>query len=94
MIPADGYYYIIIAALILFFITAGGVIAILWIAMPFSIFGTKGLIKKLLQEQERTNLLLAEMLSSVRQKEQETEIATAISAGKEKAADAHTEPER
>jgi ABC-type sulfate transport system permease component len=34
------------------------VLAILWIAMPFAIFGTKPLLKKLLEEQEITNELL------------------------------------
>ncbi|HWT18580.1 MAG TPA: hypothetical protein VN280_06660 [Variovorax sp.] len=35
-------------------------IAILWILMPFAIFGTKPLLRQLLAEQKRTNKLLAE----------------------------------
>lgn len=34
------------------------VLVILWIAMPFAIFGTKPLLQKLLEEQEITNELL------------------------------------
>ncbi len=31
---------------------------VLWIAMPFSVFGLKGLIKRCIREQEKTNALL------------------------------------
>lgn len=41
-------------ALVLF----GILVAVLWIALPFAIFGTKGLLKQLLSEQRKTNALL------------------------------------
>jgi hypothetical protein len=37
------------------------VIGILWICMPFAIFGTKPLLRELLAEQRRTNQLLVEV---------------------------------
>lgn len=38
----------------------GLVISILWICMPFAIFGTKPILRELLAEQRKTNKLLAE----------------------------------
>jgi predicted PurR-regulated permease PerM len=35
------------------------IVAVLWILMPFAVFGTKDLLKQLLREQKRTNDLLA-----------------------------------
>ena len=36
-------------------------IAVLWILMPFAIFGTKDLLRELIKEQKRTNeILIAE----------------------------------
>ncbi len=37
----------------------GLVVAILWICMPFAIFGTKPLLRELLAEQRKTNQYLA-----------------------------------
>ena len=37
----------------------GLVVAILWICMPFAIFGTKPLLRELIAEQRRTNQYLA-----------------------------------
>lgn len=34
------------------------IVAVLWILMPFAVFGTKDLLKQLLREQKRTNELL------------------------------------
>lgn len=34
------------------------VIAVLWVLMPFAIFGTKDLLRQLIREQKRTNELL------------------------------------
>lgn len=34
------------------------VVAVLWILMPFAVFGTKDLLRQLLREQKRTNELL------------------------------------
>lgn len=39
----------------------GLVIAVLWILMPFAIFGTKDLLRELIREQKKTNeILIAE----------------------------------
>ena len=40
-------------------IVLGLVTAVLWICMPFAIFGTKTLLRELLAEQRKTNQLLA-----------------------------------
>ena len=50
----------------LFFILAVGVILILWIAMPFGVFGIKDMLKRLILEQRRTNELLITLLGSLK----------------------------
>ncbi|MBI5644069.1 MAG: hypothetical protein HY954_11425 [Deltaproteobacteria bacterium] len=50
--------FIFLGAFLLFLAISIGVVLILWIAMPFSIFGTKNLLKKLIEEQEKANKLL------------------------------------
>lgn len=42
----------------LILIGLGVLIGILWILMPFAIFGTKDLLKQLIREQRKTNELL------------------------------------
>jgi hypothetical protein len=49
-----------------FVIIATGVVLVLWIATPFSIFGVKGLLQRLIQEQARTNSLLEGLAESLR----------------------------
>lgn len=39
------------------------VIAVLWIFLPFSVFGIKDLAKSLISEQKRTNELLSELVA-------------------------------
>lgn len=41
----------------------GIVLVIVWIILPFAIIGTKPLLKQLIQEQQRTNELLARRLA-------------------------------
>lgn len=41
-------------------------IAILWILMPFAIFGSKPLLRELIAEQKRTNALLQEAAERAR----------------------------
>lgn len=55
---------IIFAAFIIFFLVSIGVILILWIVMPFSVFGLKDLIKKSIEEQEKTNRLLQSLIDA------------------------------
>ncbi|MEK7772850.1 MAG: hypothetical protein AAB307_00760 [Deltaproteobacteria bacterium] len=49
-------------AFVIFLLISIGTIFILWVAMPFSVFGTKKLLKKLIEEQERTNKLLVSVI--------------------------------
>lgn len=55
---------VVLGAFAIFLIVSVGVILVLWIAMPFSVFGTKPLLKKLIQEQEKTNKLLNSILDA------------------------------
>lgn len=57
---------IFIAAFFLFAAVSIGVILVLWIAMPFSVFGVKALLKKSIDEQTETNRLLRSLLESRR----------------------------
>lgn len=41
----------------------GLVLIVVWIILPFAIFGTKPLLRELIQEQRRTNDLLAKRLA-------------------------------
>ncbi|MBI5236908.1 MAG: hypothetical protein HY887_00605 [Deltaproteobacteria bacterium] len=79
MFPSDGYsYFAVFGALAIFFIVSAGAAVLLWIALPFSVFGIKGLFKKTIEGQERTNALLSavlaelERLSAVLQRESES----------------------
>jgi len=55
---------IIFAAFAIFLAVGAGAIVVLWIIMPFSIFGTKELLKKSIAEQEKTNRLLRSLLEA------------------------------
>ena len=48
-------------AVVIFFVVAAGVLVVLWIALPFSVFGVKGHIERLAEEQAETNRLLREI---------------------------------
>ena len=50
-----------ILAAVIFFIIAAGVLFVLWIATPFSVFGVKGLLSRLIEEQAETNRLLKDI---------------------------------
>ena len=56
---------ILIAAFIIFLLVSAGVIAILWIALPFSVFGLKALIKEALEEVRKTNEFLKRLTQAV-----------------------------
>lgn len=46
-------------AIVFFFILVlASALLILWIVLPFSVFGLKGLLKQCIREQEKTNALL------------------------------------
>ncbi len=55
----------LLAAFVLFFLTAIGVVLVLWIALPFSVFGIKGFLKKSIGAQEETNRLLRSILDAL-----------------------------
>ncbi|HBG45794.1 MAG TPA: hypothetical protein DDW94_02285 [Deltaproteobacteria bacterium] len=59
----------VIIAFVIFILFSLGAILVLWVAMPFSVFGVKGLLRKIVEEQERTNRLLAEFIEAGRGKE-------------------------
>ncbi|HEY4707197.1 MAG TPA: hypothetical protein VII64_07035 [Thermodesulfobacteriota bacterium] len=67
-LPYDSILAVAIA-FFLFILISIGVILVLWIAMPFSVFGVKGLLKRSIEEQERTNRLLGELIETLRFKE-------------------------
>jgi len=58
-------YIAIIAAFVIFLAVSAGVVVILWIAMPFSVFGVKDLMKKTIEEQEKTNRFLKTLVEAV-----------------------------
>lgn len=60
----------IVIALIIFILFAIGVVLVLWIAMPFSMFGVKGHLRKMVEEQERTNRLLEALVDSMRKEKE------------------------
>ncbi len=66
--PIDSRLAIAIAFFI-FILISIGVILVLWIAMPFSVFGVKGLMRRSIEEQERTNRLLSELIETLKYKE-------------------------
>jgi hypothetical protein len=45
------------------------VIAILWILLPFAVFGLKALVSQAIAEQRRTNNLLSEVKEALRKRE-------------------------
>lgn len=55
--------FVIFGAFALFVVLASMVLLILWIALPFSVFGAKELIRQSIEEQERTNELLKTILN-------------------------------
>jgi hypothetical protein len=55
----------LIAAFVLFFLTSIGVVLVLWIALPFSVFGIKGSLKKSIGAQEESNRLLKSILETL-----------------------------
>lgn len=52
----------------IFFIIFGFVLSVCWIILPLALIGTKPLLRRLIEEQERTNELLARVVVAVRNK--------------------------
>ncbi len=63
-------FFIILGAFAIFFTVSIAVLIVLWIALPFSVFGIKELVRKSIEEQEKTNKLLESVLEAIlREKE-------------------------
>lgn len=69
--PGVDAFLIILGALLILILFGAAVVVFLWIAMPFSVFGIKDLIKKSIEEQEKTNRLLESVLKAVKEKEEQ-----------------------
>ena len=67
--PYEGPLITVLGVLILLILLFLAVVLVLWIALPFSVFGIKGLLKKAIKEQEKTNELLKSLIGSGRGRE-------------------------
>lgn len=52
-----------LGAIYLVLVLVGFVLAVLWICLPFAVFGIKDLARVLIEEQRKTNDLLQKLLS-------------------------------
>lgn len=57
--PAD-------ATLLLVLILVGAVIAVLWLLLPFAVFGIKPLVERAIREQTETRRLLGDILAELK----------------------------
>jgi hypothetical protein len=60
----------VVVASIIFFFLAAGVVLVLWIAMPFSLFGLKSSLRSVAEAQGETNRLLRSMLNILTEREE------------------------
>ena len=60
---------VVIASMIFFFLAAG-VVLVLWIAMPFSLFGLKSSLRSVAEAQDETNRLLRSMLNLLTERDE------------------------
>ena len=58
----DDYTTSIIAVIGFFFFILLIILILLWVILPFSIFGMKGLVREVIEEQQKTNKLLKSLL--------------------------------
>ena len=56
-----GFFTFMPWAVGLFFVIAIAALIILWVALPFALFGIKGLLRELIDEQKRSSTLLLEV---------------------------------
>lgn len=62
----------------------GILVAILWVLMPFAIFGTKDLLRTLIKEQKKTNELLQAQANRAKEiREQAAALRTSDTTGKD-----------
>lgn len=62
---ADGLTSAMMGAFMVFFTIITGIILILWIILPFSVFGIKRLIREAIEEQKKTNEMLKQLISQI-----------------------------
>lgn len=62
---------VVLSAFVIFMLVSSGALLILWIAVPFSVFGVKGLLRKVIEEQEKTNMLLSGLVRDRRDRPME-----------------------
>ncbi len=58
----DDYATSMIAVIGFFFFILLIILILLWVILPFSIFGMKGLVREVIEEQQKTNKLLKTLL--------------------------------
>ena len=66
----DGFLTFMPWAVGLFFVIAVAVLIILWIALPFALFGIKGLLRELIDEQKRSSSLLLEIKREMKKRDE------------------------
>lgn len=65
MAPIMDSPFLALGAFVVFLLVAVGIILILWIVMPFSVFSIRNLLKKAVEEQEKTNRLLGSIIEEL-----------------------------
>jgi len=55
---------VVLAMLLFLLLALAAFVLVLWIIMPFSVFGLKGLLRQCILEQKKTNYLLETMINS------------------------------
>jgi len=55
---------IVLTVIALLLLGLGAFVLVLWIIMPFSVFGLKGLMRQCISEQKKTNHLLEKMIKA------------------------------
>ncbi len=64
MMIADNISSAMMGVFGVFFLVILTVIIVLWIALPFSVFGTKNILREILREQKETNRLIKKIIDS------------------------------
>lgn len=61
----DSFSTTFIGTIVLFLLFVFVILLVLWLVLPFSVFGIKRLIREAIEEQRRTNALLSEILKAM-----------------------------
>ena len=68
--PDPPFIVSLLIASAIFFFVAAGVMLVLWIAMPFSLFGLKASLKRMAEQQEESNRLLRSLLNLITEQDE------------------------